>query len=419
MKYFFVLFASAFFLFSNAQDTTKILFIGNSHTFVNDLPQVFYQLATRAGKNVFVDDITMGGATLQMHLQNPSTAQKINEKHWDYVILQEQSQIPSFVNERDTMMYPYAILLDSMIHANWLCTNTLFFMTWAHKNGDLGILQNGGDDTFEDMQQRLRSGYLTIADSLNAMVAPCGWVWRDVIMNNSSIELFSSDGYHPAESGTYLAACTFFATIFRESPIGIDFFGNLQASDAGIFQHSASKIVLDSIDLWNIGLYNPNPSANFSYTQYGNNLQFYDSSMLANDFLWDFGDGTTSSLQNPNHLYESTGTYFVRLIVHNNCNSDTIIKEILITATEITNNLSTLFAVSPNPFKDDILIENYDVNQIADISIFALDGTNVFEEKFQLDKICKLNLSNLKNGIYFLRISNKKNSSVVKIVKTH
>ena len=127
MKYLFIIFTIVITSLCKAQDTTKILFIGNSFTYVNDLPQTFYQLATKAGKIVYVDNITMGGATLQMHLQNQATLQKINEKHWDFVVLQEQSQIPSFIPERDTMMYPYAIALDSIIHTNWFCTRTLFF----------------------------------------------------------------------------------------------------------------------------------------------------------------------------------------------------------------------------------------------------------------------------------------------------
>jgi hypothetical protein len=400
-----------------AQDTTKVLFIGNSHTFVNNLPQTFYQLATHAGKTVYVDDLTMGGYTFQMHLQNPATIQKINEKHWDFVILQEQSQIPSFIPERNFMMYPYAVSLDSIIHSNWLCTNTMFFMTWAHKYGDLGILQNGGSDSFENMQQRLRSGYLTIADSLDAAVAPCGWAWRKLIQDFPSIELFAADNYHPAENGTYLAACTFYASIFSQPAIGINYSGNVSASNAAIFQEVASQIVLDSLDLWNIGLYAPKPIANFGYFQNGNQFEFTDSSNLANNFEWDFGDGTSSTLQNPTHTYFAEGIYNVRLICRNSCDEDTIIKIIQYFVTRFNNNETTEFSISPNPFFDNISIKSASNKKINKIEITQLDGKPVYIIQADEKEINKLDLTKLNKGLYIMSIFTNNETTVTKIIK--
>ncbi len=403
--------------FLQAQDTTKILFIGNSHTFVNDLPQTFYQLATKAGRIVYVDNLTMGGATLQMHLQNPATTLKINEKHWNFVILQEQSQIPSFIPERDTMMYPYAIALDSIIHSNWLCTRTMFFMTWAHKYGDLGILQNGGTDSFEDMQQRLRSGYMTIADSLEAAVAPCGWVWRQFIQSYPSIELYSADNYHPAENGTYLAACTFFASIFKQTAVGINYFGNILPSDAVVFQSVASQLVLDSLDLWNIGLYNPKPTADFGYVQFGNQYQFSDSSLLTTDYKWDFGDGTSSVLQNPTHTFLSTGGYDVRLISRNSCDADTITKNIHFISTNLSNIELNNFVVYPNPFVDNVYIESLENDVIQRIEITDPKGKTIYADETVKRNLDILDLSSLKKGIYFLKIHTTNKSFFNKIIK--
>lgn len=403
--------------FVQAQDTTKILFIGNSHTFVNDLPQTFYQLATKAGRIVYVDNLTMGGATLQMHLQNSATIQKINEKHWDFVILQEQSQIPSFIPERDTMMYPYAIALDSIIHSNWLCTRTMFFMTWAHKFGDLGILQNGGTDSFEDMQQRLRSGYMTIADSLKSAVAPCGWAWRKLIQSYPSIELYSTDNYHPAENGTYLAACTFFASIFKQTAVGINFYGNILPSDAAVFQSVASQVVLDSLDLWNIGLYNPKPTADFGYLQIGNQYQFSDSSLLATDYKWDFGDGSFSVLQNPVHTFLSSGSYDVSLISRNSCDADTIKKTIHFILTNIRDKRHVDFVVYPNPFVEKLYIESLENDIILRIEIIDHEGKSIYSNETFKESFDELDLSSIKKGLYFLKVYTKNKSLFHKIIK--
>jgi PKD repeat protein len=416
MKYLILIFSFVLSAFCHAQDTTKVLFIGNSFTFANDLPQTFYQLANKAGKTVYVDNITMGGATLQMHLQNQATLQKINEKHWDFVILQEQSQIPSFIPERETMMYPYVIALDSIIHTNWLCTRTLFFMTWAHKYGDMGILQNGGTDSYEDMQQRLRSGYMTIADTLDAAVAPCGWAWRQLIQSYPSLELYSSDNYHPAENGTYLAACTFFASIFEQTAVGINYLGNISQSDATIFQSVASQIVLDSLGLWNIGLYNPKPIANFGYLQSGNQFHFSDSSSLTNDYKWDFGDGTSSVLQNPTHTYVTNGTYNIQLISRNSCDADTITKTIQYLSTSINYTEANRFVIYPNPTSDKISIESTENEIIKKIVITQMDGKQVYFDENEHIKINELTLSNLKKGIYNLIIYTNESSFTKKIV---
>ncbi len=46
----------------------------------------------------------------------------------------------------------------------------------------------------------------------------------------------------------------------------------------------------------------------------------------ADEWRWDFGDGGTSSLQNPSHRYADTGYFSVRLIATNNGCPDTLIK---------------------------------------------------------------------------------------------
>ncbi len=318
-----ILFFSIFCCNTYSQDTTKILFIGNSFTYVGDLPLVFNNIAVSGGKTVLVESSTFGGYTLQMHTQNTNTLQKINSRNWDYIVLQEQSQIPSFIPERETMMYPYAVFLDSVIHSNYQCTKIVFFLTWAHKNGDLEILQNGGTDSYEAMQQRLRSGYLTIADSLYAMVAPCGWVCREVREQYPNMILYSGDDYHPAQNLTYLAACTFYTTLFQESTVGLE--ANIPQNEASAIQTIASQIVLDSLSLWNIGEFNNNPIVNFVYTQINNTIEFANNSINATSFIWGFGDGNYSFEQNPTHNYAASGNYLVKLIAFNNCGTDSIL----------------------------------------------------------------------------------------------
>ena len=110
----------------------KILFVGNSYVYSNNLPLMLYNLALSNGDTIIYDSSAPGGYTFAQHTTNTTTLSKINAQDWDYVILQEQSQIPSFdPSQVQTETYPYAAQLNDLILANDSCTQTVFFMTWG------------------------------------------------------------------------------------------------------------------------------------------------------------------------------------------------------------------------------------------------------------------------------------------------
>ncbi len=412
-----ILALSFIYCISFSQDI-KVLFIGNSHTSSYDLPTVFNDFASAGGKHVVVSSALMGGSTLQDHFNSPTTISKIYSDDWDYVILQEQSQIPSWEDDRETMMYPYAYKLDSIIHDNNSCTQTVFFMTWAHKPGDLEILYNGGSDTFEDMQQRLYDGYMEIADSLEAIVAPVGWVWKEVIQTDNTIELYRTDEYHPVFKGTYLAACTFYSTIFREDAT-IPYYDTLDVEIAQFLQTKASSIVMDDLELWNIGIFDPTPLSGYYYDIQGTEYLFTDTSIDATSYLWDFGDGTTSTLQNPTHTFSENGIHQIRQIAYNDCGSDTSYQNIdVITSIDIESNI---FRIFPNPSTGLFTIEG---NDIQNIEIIDMTGKIICKQIAKSEAKNQtltqqshfVDLSNKPKGIYFLKIETTKGSFMKKVI---
>src|SRR5437879_3318031 len=74
---------------------TRVLFIGNSYTFVNDLPGTFAGLAAAGGHRVQTGMLASGGATLEAHAADPATARALASTRWSGVVLQEQSEIPA------------------------------------------------------------------------------------------------------------------------------------------------------------------------------------------------------------------------------------------------------------------------------------------------------------------------------------
>ena len=219
---------------------TKVLFIGNSYTFVNDLPNTFAKLAKSGGHKVEVGMAAHGGWTLSNHLQSSDTLNTLNEKNWNFVVLQDQSEIPSVEQSRIQVMYPAARELIHRIQQRG--ATPLFFDTWAHQDG----APEYGMNTYQSMQAEIDTGYTGIAQELNVPIAPVGFAWFTAVQAHPELELWQADGSHPTMQGTYLAACVFYATIFHESPNGLTYKADLPKDTAQLLQSIASTTVLNT-----------------------------------------------------------------------------------------------------------------------------------------------------------------------------
>ncbi len=182
----------------------KVLFLGNSYTYGNDLPGMIAAMADAAGgRKIETDRITPGGCTFQRHVEGKKALAKIREKPWDAVVLQEQSMMPCVDPKR---MHKYARLLHAEIDKRG--ARTVFFLTWARQHKP-------------EMQNGLNKAYFTIAKELGAEVAPVGMAWKNAFAADPKLVLHRNDKSHPNPAGTYLAACVFYATLLDKNPVGL------------------------------------------------------------------------------------------------------------------------------------------------------------------------------------------------------
>ena len=222
---------------SDLSEGPQVLFIGNSYTDSNGFPEMFANLARSGGHDVEVGLLARGGWTLEKHAQAAETAEIIQQRAWDYVVLQEQSIIPSNTVVREQSMYPAVRILNNEIEN--IGASAILFITWGRRDG----LSQLGYSSFSEMQNGLSRGYLNIAIELNILVSPVGLAWKNALKIDPQLALWQDDGSHPSVLGSYLAACVFYAVIFNESPEGLPFMAGLPEDIGRLLQAIAAETV--------------------------------------------------------------------------------------------------------------------------------------------------------------------------------
>lgn len=247
---------------SFAQQTQKVLFLGNSYTYVNNLPQLVANAAASAGKTLVFDMYAQGGYYLADHVSDTLSLAKVAAGGWDHVVLQDQSMALAYPMTYLNLM-PYTARLDSIIKVYNPCAQNIFYSTWGRKNGDnyyLCLTPNCDSftivtRTYYEMDSAIQLHYKVFADSLKASMTPVGAVWRYIRRNYPSIELFQPDESHPSLEGSYAAACAFYTTIFRSDPGAITYNPGIAATDAANIRNAARLVVYGQLQAWNVGRY--------------------------------------------------------------------------------------------------------------------------------------------------------------------
>ncbi|MEM1415115.1 MAG: hypothetical protein AAGH15_09455 [Myxococcota bacterium] len=189
-------------------EARRVLFVGNSYTFYNDLPELY---AATAPSSPEVASRTAGGWTLVRHAGDAELATLLAEG-WDVVVLQEQSQIPGFPEGNADRAASLASA--EALAAAAGAARIVLFLTWGRRDGDAR-----NPDLFPDyatMQGRLNAGYAAMRDALEAaghtvVIAPVGPAFGELEATDEALfrALYAGDGSHPSPLGSQLAALVF------------------------------------------------------------------------------------------------------------------------------------------------------------------------------------------------------------------
>lgn len=203
--------------------STHILFIGNSYVFING--GIDKQLEGLAPQTETMS-LAVGGYTLERHWNEGKALQMIRQGGWDYVVLQEQSQIPVTGQKA---FNDYARKFDEEIRRSG--GKTVLLMTWERPDS-----RKYGVTT-----AALAASYSGLGAELGAKVAPAGLAFERSLNGKRGLTLYSQDG-HPTMEGTYLAACVLYGRIFGQSPVGNAYVdAKISAETAAYLQQVAAE----------------------------------------------------------------------------------------------------------------------------------------------------------------------------------
>jgi hypothetical protein len=190
----------------NAQgekDSLRVLFVGNSYTYFENMPQMVSVISEKTGTKLITEKITLGGAKLSEHWRGErglKTLEKIKSGDFDIVILQEWSL--GTVSEKDSAIKYLALFSDFVRKQGAI---PYYYLTWAREK-------------VPQQQETISLVYREAAGQNDAVVVPVGEAWAIARKLRPDFKLFNPDGTHPSAFGAYLTACVFVDVITGELP---------------------------------------------------------------------------------------------------------------------------------------------------------------------------------------------------------
>jgi hypothetical protein len=189
----------------------RILFIGNSLTYSNDLPSMVRRIGELDGRKIETAMVASPNYSLEDHLLSERSRRALlRGGKWDIVVLQ---QGPSSLDESRRML-----LRDSERVRHLLPDGT-----------KVAILMVWPDERRIRVFDRVIESHRLAAEAVKGVLIPAGSAWHRIVKDGGGAALYSKDGFHPTIAGTYLVALATYRALVGPLP------------DAAITMQGASK----------------------------------------------------------------------------------------------------------------------------------------------------------------------------------
>jgi hypothetical protein len=190
---------------ANVDSPVRVLFLGNSHTYVNQLPCLVQRLASSLQPRIDLEVVAVArdGATLEQHWADSSTRALSQAREWDFVVLQEQGRRP--VQHPELTSAAVRRFADAVRRVG------------ARLVLYIPPLASGRSSELPGTA----AVYQEIAAATRSTIAPVAQAWEDAGRADSTLRLHGADGVHASAMGSYLSACVLLAAITARSPEGV------------------------------------------------------------------------------------------------------------------------------------------------------------------------------------------------------
>ena len=182
---------------SQPAPAVRILFIGNSLTYVNELPARVCALARAAGRAAVCESVANADYSLEDHW-NGRAARRAIGRGWDFVVLQ---QGPSALPESRVLLVEFARRFDADIRKTG--ARTALYMVWPSRARRADF-------------DRVGESYTAAAVAVGGLLLPVGDAWQSAWSADPALPLYGPDGFHPSSMGTHLAALVIYRGLFNE-----------------------------------------------------------------------------------------------------------------------------------------------------------------------------------------------------------
>jgi hypothetical protein len=181
----------------------RVVFIGNSRTYYQDMPGIVVEFAKTIGTNIKAKVVVQGGQTLEGHWNDNSNAQNAITSEWnDFVVLQEKS---TRLYEQPDLYQEYTTRFCKLTDNEAI---TLMLVNWITP---ISYQQSSTNQTVIAIQKEENKG---------SEICAAGEAWKTTNIERPDINLYLEDG-HPNENGAYLTACFMHSVLHRVSPVGL------------------------------------------------------------------------------------------------------------------------------------------------------------------------------------------------------
>ena len=181
----------------------RVLFIGNSLTYTNNLPGLVNTMAEATGEQMAARVVVAGGVNLEDHWNLGTAVSAIRATEWDVVVLQ---QGPSSLPENQENLREWTVRFAEEIRASG--GQPALYMVWP-------------EEARLEAFDAVRDAYSAAAEAVDGMFFPVGEAWRIAWEADESLDFYGPDRFHPSQLGSILGAMVMYQQLFDRSPVGL------------------------------------------------------------------------------------------------------------------------------------------------------------------------------------------------------